>query len=414
MFRKVLARIRVVLTAAPTYLTALAVILTIFADEITELLPEGPAGQLSDWVVIVTGWLTAAVNIIRRVTPVIPDERGLLEKGGIGAKNAAILGLAAGAVALGGLVIFAAGNPAPDVNQRLCDLEADAGFTLYDECVDPTTTTSSTTTSTTIAPTTTTLPPTTTTTLAPTTTTVPPTTTTTDPTAFVIPPTNPYPPRGSGIGLKNDGGYEFSLVNAEKGLLWWAASYWGAGGLDYAYGTGGFWADGDRQGYACGYGHLLTPGEIVWGRFRAAQAVPEANDGATYAKVNDSYMDEAQRYLDGTLVGPENGGGNEISGEDCFAGHPLLDYQEVCDTTTGDERPRIGFFTEDGTILDVRDYTNTASMEVRFQLAHYEPGEVAIVLSCDTVTNEAAITFEYSALGTGQVYVDFNGTGPFG
>lgn len=76
-----IARTRVVLTAAPTYLVSLAVILTIVSEQVAELLPMVPAGTaetVARWLVTAAGSLTAAVSIIRRVTPVLPNERGLL------------------------------------------------------------------------------------------------------------------------------------------------------------------------------------------------------------------------------------------------------------------------------------------------------------------------------------------------
>lgn len=66
-----LARIKVILTAAPTYLTALAVAASVFAQEV------GP-GPVAEWAVTIGAWLTSAVVIIRQVTPVAKDERGIL------------------------------------------------------------------------------------------------------------------------------------------------------------------------------------------------------------------------------------------------------------------------------------------------------------------------------------------------
>lgn len=76
--REILARVRVVLTAAPTYITLAATLITVFAEEIGALLPEGAAASVGSAVTVLLSWLGAAINIIRRVTPVLPDERGLL------------------------------------------------------------------------------------------------------------------------------------------------------------------------------------------------------------------------------------------------------------------------------------------------------------------------------------------------
>ncbi len=72
-----LARTRVVLRAAPTWLTAISVALTAAASEIGRLAPSG-GDDVVRWCVTVAAWLTSAVAIIRRVSPVDQSERGLL------------------------------------------------------------------------------------------------------------------------------------------------------------------------------------------------------------------------------------------------------------------------------------------------------------------------------------------------
>ena len=73
-----IARIKVVSAAAVTWLTAAGIILTIFSEEIGSVLPTGAAEEWAMWVVRIIAWIGAAVAIIRRVTPVLPDERGVL------------------------------------------------------------------------------------------------------------------------------------------------------------------------------------------------------------------------------------------------------------------------------------------------------------------------------------------------
>lgn len=75
---KLLARVRVFLKSAPTYLVAAGAIVTIIVDEASKVLPHGwqdNAVQIGGTVAAIIG---AAVTIIRRVTPVLPEERGLL------------------------------------------------------------------------------------------------------------------------------------------------------------------------------------------------------------------------------------------------------------------------------------------------------------------------------------------------
>lgn len=83
---ELLARVRVLLGAAPTYLVALAAILTIVVDELAPF-ADDPAIA---WVVRILGVILTivgvAVAIVRRVTPVLPAERGLLPPPAPGAR----------------------------------------------------------------------------------------------------------------------------------------------------------------------------------------------------------------------------------------------------------------------------------------------------------------------------------------
>ena len=76
-----LARARVVLTAAVTWLQVAAAALVIGAEEIGKAIPE-ISTDLVAWSVRVAAVLGAIVATIRRVTPVLPAERGLLPAGG--------------------------------------------------------------------------------------------------------------------------------------------------------------------------------------------------------------------------------------------------------------------------------------------------------------------------------------------
>ena len=71
-----LNRAVVVLTAAVTYIVAGAAALTLAADQIAAAAPPG-AEDVVTWLVRAAAWLTAAVTIIRRVTPVPAGLRGL-------------------------------------------------------------------------------------------------------------------------------------------------------------------------------------------------------------------------------------------------------------------------------------------------------------------------------------------------
>lgn len=73
-----LAKAKVVLTAAVTYIVVASTVLTVAADELGQLFADGQAAGVIRLIVRVLSVLTAAVTIIRRVTPVLPDERGIL------------------------------------------------------------------------------------------------------------------------------------------------------------------------------------------------------------------------------------------------------------------------------------------------------------------------------------------------
>lgn len=75
---RLLARVRVILRAAPTYLVAASAVVSIVVEEIADELPSGwqdNAVGIGGKIVAVLG---AAVLIIRRVTPVVAAERGIL------------------------------------------------------------------------------------------------------------------------------------------------------------------------------------------------------------------------------------------------------------------------------------------------------------------------------------------------
>lgn len=76
------ARAAVVAKAAPTWLTGLSVVLTIVSEELAEVLPAGAAETVGRLVILATAWIGAAVSIIRRVTPVPTDERGIMSTPG--------------------------------------------------------------------------------------------------------------------------------------------------------------------------------------------------------------------------------------------------------------------------------------------------------------------------------------------
>lgn len=76
--RDLSARALVVLKAAPTWLTSLAVAITLFHEDIAGLLPAAWQGPVASGLVIVLGTIASAIVVIRRVTPVAESLRGLI------------------------------------------------------------------------------------------------------------------------------------------------------------------------------------------------------------------------------------------------------------------------------------------------------------------------------------------------
>lgn len=290
----------------------------------------------------------------------------------------AVLALAASF--LSGSVAFAVTQTGPEIiptDAHCVEVgELDTQAWLCTLPFDETTTTTSTSTTTTPA----------------TTTTTPTTTTTAPPSDLTIPETLPYSTQ-----LQPFGGYDIIASNGDTGQFWWRAPYLGS---NLPYKPGSAWIAGDREHYACAYGFLEDDGEIV-GRFTFVRP-----PGQGYGRVLDKFMDEAERYYDGSpYPGPEQ----EIIDEDCqtVAVSSGVDYDE--EYFGPDQRPRVGFFNSDDQILDIRDYTNTTA-NVIFRLFSFD-GTRATVVAYEN--GLAAMIVYYDALGSGQLAVDFNGIGPF-
>lgn len=282
--------------------------------------------------------------------------------------------------------------------------------------------------------TTTTLPTTTTTEPPTTTTTVPPTTTTTvAPGGLVIPATQPY--EG---GLDAGEGYRFEFscidvepgnreglppvtcdVNAEGKRSLVDFDYFGHG-MPYLYSFSepgmhehGWWVEGDREGYKCGYGFLYNMHPNPFGMF--SEPRPEAHLihrvsavrplGTGYGKVNDRYMDENMRFYDGTLTGEVGG---ELVSEDCqlAALEPSFDYDAY--VPHGADDIRVGLFWQ-GEIVDIRDLTLAPwSNPGHFEFVSIDEGRVQIVM-ISPVTGKVSHVIYYDVLNDGQIAVEVNG-----
>ena len=78
-----LTRARVVLGNLATWLLAAAAVVGIFAEEIVAVLPDDWDGPVAQGAAVVLAVIAAAVAIIRRVTPVIGAQHGLLPVEGV-------------------------------------------------------------------------------------------------------------------------------------------------------------------------------------------------------------------------------------------------------------------------------------------------------------------------------------------
>lgn len=73
---KLITRIKVVLTAAPTYLVLFSTAVSLASKEISDLLP-GQAESIARWTAPIVTALAVAVVIVRSVTTVLPEHRNL-------------------------------------------------------------------------------------------------------------------------------------------------------------------------------------------------------------------------------------------------------------------------------------------------------------------------------------------------
>jgi hypothetical protein len=64
-----LLKAKTLFTALPIYLVAVAAVVTILSEEIASVLPSGAGEAVGRVVVLVLAVLTAAGNIVRRVSP---------------------------------------------------------------------------------------------------------------------------------------------------------------------------------------------------------------------------------------------------------------------------------------------------------------------------------------------------------
>ena len=303
---------------------------------------------------------------------------------------------------------------------------------------------------------TTTTQPTTTTTTEPTTTTTQPTTTTTQPTTT----TTTSPPGGDLVipatqeqtipGFRDNESFKFGLActdanddprtpeNEEvicdlnaKGKKFLADFDYLAHGMPYLYSESqpgnhdhAWWEDGDREGYKCVYGFMYEKHPNPFGIFGnnpregkfIAQAVVARPSGAGYGKVNDTYMEEAERYFDGTPTPYFGTNAKEIPEEDCIIeAHELVEFDYASYVPHGPDDIRVGLFRSDGEIADIRDFT-TVDVELGpdgepmgwFEFVSIEDGLVHLVFVYEP-TMQVSHGIYYRTMNDGRIAVEVNG-----
>lgn len=75
---KTVDRVVVILTAAPTYIIAAGAVVSAASGEIVRVLPDDLGVPVVRWTLAIVAVLTSAIAVLRRVTSVIKEARGLL------------------------------------------------------------------------------------------------------------------------------------------------------------------------------------------------------------------------------------------------------------------------------------------------------------------------------------------------
>ncbi len=234
-------------------------------------------------------------------------------------------------------------------------------------------------------------------------------------------------------GFKDNESFRFILAcintaevtcDSNGGLVLTSFDYLGHG-MPYLYSESlpgnhdhAWWTPGDREGYRCAYTFLyekhpnpfgLFGNNPREGKFIAQGIVARA---AGYAKINDKYMNEGERYFDGTLA---NEGGREIQdpneASDCALEASLLvpgfDYDSY--VPHGEDAIRVGLFRADGEIADIRDFTLlTYSNPGHFEFVGFDGNLVQLVFVPDN-TNKASHAIYYRTMNDGRMAIEVNG-----
>lgn len=214
----------------------------------------------------------------------------------------------------------------------------------------------------------------------------------------VVPETIPY------LEPRETQGFTIMLNANNPSRALWRAYYF----YDTFYADNTGWLPGDRVAYSCAYMFLQHNGEIV-GRvtFRAIPPPPHTD---SYIVVNDKFMNEGERYYEGSPTPP---GTVQVPKGDC----PFV-TQSYATELVPDERPKIVYW-QGNNALEVRDYAGIVpfSPGVTFDVTEVitEPFQITSPVTGQTHTvNQRISVLErengvpgvivyYDSLGSGEV-----------
>lgn len=215
-----------------------------------------------------------------------------------------------------------------------------------------------------------------------------------------VPATIPHP---SITAAKNNGFYVMVKKTSTGGPNYVNAPYLYV--TPYTANTG--WVPGDRVGYDCAYAFLHHNGELV-GRV----TFQRLSGSASYTFVVDKFMDESERFYDGTPTPDPNAEGYS----DC----PPV-QQDYTTELVPDERPKVVYWegatiTSPAEALEIRDYTTVVPgvAGTTFDLLEviHQPFQVtAPTTGVQTVNSRVPVLIRENGVPVAVVYYDGIGTG---
>jgi hypothetical protein len=214
-----------------------------------------------------------------------------------------------------------------------------------------------------------------------------------------VPPTIPHP---SITAAKNNGFKVMVKKNSGGGPNYWIAPYL----FETPYTANAGWLPGDRVAYTCLYAFLEYNGELI-GRV----AFQRLSGSASYVFINDAFMDESERWFNGTPTPDPNGTGYN----DCPPPNQSYVFENV-----PDERPKVVYWApltaSEMVAVEIRDYLGitTGVAGTTFDLIEviHEPFQItAPTTGVQTVNSRVTVLARENGVPVAVVYYDGIGTG---